>query len=222
MKRYRDPRQLYQSVGFLYESHRDGQQGAPVIRVTELGRTVLRWLDLINEKNAPILGRHAAYALSACQLRNPVSRTARRFDQAVEVFPFAFIWRAMLCLENRISSDELNRALFRVRNESELTEAIERIAEARRTGQIEVMGEETITGPAKNDRIIPWMSMASFGWILISDKRSADGDWYEIPQRMVPLIESAAQLKHRHRDFSSIAEYVEHISSAAALPRDLR
>jgi hypothetical protein len=214
-KRYRDARQVYQTVGLLYED--DGGE----VRITELGAATLRWLEIVNQKNALILGRHAAYALSACQLRHP-SRAGRKYNDDVLVFPFAFIWRAMLALDGRISSGELNRAIFRVTNEHDLEEAIAAIAKARALGDESVLGDETITGRSKNDRIIPWVALASFGWTLFPDKRTTNREFYELPARSRDLVAEAAAIRRRHIEFDSIAEYVGHVSRAAALPPDMR
>jgi len=215
-KRYRDGRQVYQTVGLLYEGD-DAR-----IHVTELGAATRRWAPIINPENSIILARHAAYALSACQLRNP-SGFGSKFDESVEVFPFQFIWRAMIGLEGRISSEELNRAIFKVCNEGELGRAIAAIAEARARDDLTVLGEEVIEGRAKNDRIIPWMSLASFGWTLFADKRGGDAESaYHIPGRTLSILREASQIRHRHREFESTQEYVEHLSSSACLPKDLR
>jgi len=216
-KRYRDLRQVYQTAGLLYEE-------SERVRLTELGRVTSRWLALWNEQNIVVLGRHAAYALAAAQLRNP-TRAGQKYAADMEVFPFAFIWRAMLALRGKINSDELNRAIFAVRNERDLENAIADIRHYRMYGgdPDEVLGPETETGENKNDRIIPWMSIASFGWTIINDKSSGpDGEHYTIPSRTLTLIREAARARHKHRDFDSVGEYVEHISAAAALPRDLR
>ncbi len=216
-KRYRDGRQVYQTAGLLYES----QAGRVV--VTELGQATHRWLDIIKPANCMILARHAAYALSACQLRNPTG-AGSRFDDSMEVFPFAFIWRAMLNLDGKIASDELNRAIFRVKNEDDLHVAIENIRRFRTTGDPAAMGAEVVTdAKAKNDRIIPWMSIASFGWTLFPDKRGGDGgDYYEIPDRSWAVLREAASIHRRHRIHSSQDEYVNYVSDCAALPKDLR
>jgi len=215
-KRYRDGKQVYQTVGLMYED----QQG--VVRVTELGKATLRWSSLINPKNASILGRHAAYALAACQLRNPTG-AGRKYADGIEVFPFQFIWRAMLALDGRINSDELNRAMFKVRNEQELAECILRIRAARSSGNVEELGPEVITGTGKNDRIIPWMSLASFGWTLFPDKRAGEqGDYYTLIPSTYDIIREAANIHSRHKNFSSTEAYIEHVSRAASLPKDLR
>ncbi len=214
-RRYRDGRQVYQTAGLLYEE--DGR-----IRVTELGRAVHRWLDIINPKNRVLLARHAAYALAACQLKNPTG-AGERYDSSVEVFPFSFIWKAMLRLDGRINSDELNRGMFKVRNAGDLDECISRIKDARRSGNMDMLGEEVVTGRGKNDRIIPWMALASFGWTLFPDKREAEeGGYYELTADTYGVVTEAAQVRHKHREFPSTQDYVQYIARSAALPKDLR
>jgi hypothetical protein len=215
-RRYRDGRHVYQMAGLLYEDANHH------IRVTELGQATSRWLGLLTRKNAPVLGRHAAYALAACQLRNP-SRSGRDYAPDVNVFPFAFIWRAMLQLDDRIDSDELNRAIFRTTDAQSLDEAIEKIRRRRRDSlPTESLGDETISGQAKNDRIIPWIALASFGWLLIEDKDEAGGHWYRIRAATRDVLREASQLKNKHREFESVASYVTHVSDAACLPLDVR
>ena len=215
-RRYRDGRHVYQSVGLLFESP-DGR-----ISLTALGQATRRWLRILTSRNAVVLARHAAYGLSACQLRNPIG-SGKHLSSHVRVFPFQFIWRAMLALDNRISSDELNRAIFKVQNHDELNDAIQRISDARRTGNGTALGAEAISGKGKNDRIIPWMALASFGWLLFPDKRSGDNPmYYQIPPTTRQVLHEASRIKHRHRLFSTVEEYVRYVSRSAALPRDLR
>jgi len=214
-KRYRDGKQVYQTAGLLYE---DGGR----IHVTALGEATRRWLAIITPKNRVLLVRHAAYALASCQLRNPTG-AGEKYGDGVKVFPFAFIWRAMLALDRRISSDELNRGIFKVTNEDELARTVETIRSARAKNDIGLLGEETLTGRAKNDRIIPWMSLASFGWTLFPDKRGGEaGDYYELDSHALSVVKEAAKVRHQHRSFSSVAEYIEHVARCAALPKDLR
>ncbi|HSH60411.1 MAG TPA: hypothetical protein VK988_12395 [Acidimicrobiales bacterium] len=215
-RRYRAGRQMYQTIGLLYEDE------SGIVRVTEFGLATLRWLNLLHEGNVPVLGRHAAFALAACQLRNPTG-DGESYDPVMEVFPFAFIWRVMLALDNRIASDELNRAVLQIRTEDDLGAAIDAISRYRRTGNLDDMGSETVTGDGKNDRIISWMAAASFGWTLISDKReSADRTYYQIRDRTLRVLEGASRVRHPHRDYGSTEEYVEHLARCAALPKDLR
>lgn len=215
-KRYRDAKQVYQTVGLLFERD-DGR-----LKVTDLGHATLRWTRIINDKNSVILAKHAAYALSACQLRNP-SGAGRKYQDDMVVFPFQFIWRAMLALDGKISSDELNRSLFRVRNEGDLQDAIAKISDARRVGNLEDLGAEVISGDKKNDRIIPWISLASFGWTLFPDKRGGeDGSYYKLPSSTIAIVREAAQIRHKHREFPSVESYIEYVSRSACLPEDLR
>ncbi len=211
-KRYRDGRQVYQTVGLLYED-------AGKVRVTDLGVATLRWLDIVTAKNRVLLARHAAYALATCQLRNP-SGAGQKYAEAVRVFPFAFIWRAMLALDNRINSDELNRGLFKVCDAAQLEECIAKIRQAREQNDLSILGDETITGDKKNDRIIPWVSLASFGWTLFPDK--GNEAYYQLDDSTLSVVREAARIKHVHKDFASVREYIEHVSRCAALPKDLR
>ena len=217
-KRYRDGRQLLRTVGLLFDEPSDGTRR---LRVTPFGHTVRRWRADINERNAPVLGRHAAQALAACQLRNP-TREGRQYADHVEVFPFSFIWRAMLKLENRITSDELNREIFRSENEDQLNDAIDRISLSRAKNDPSLLRPEVVTESAKNDRILVWMAWASFGWTLIGDKRQSGSGSYEIAPRAQRLLREVSRARHRHRDFSDEADYLMHISSCAGIPKDLR
>jgi hypothetical protein len=128
----------------------------------------------------------------------------------------------MLALDNRISSDELNRALLKTKNEADLQTAVEAIRHAREAGDVTQLGPETVTEAAKNDRILVWMSWASFGWTLITDKKSSASGDYEIPERNRRLLSDAASIQHRHRKFENEAAYIEYLSNCAGLPEDLR
>jgi hypothetical protein len=211
-KRYRDPKQVYENAGLIFQD-KDG-----IVHVTELGKATLRWIPMINRKNVVILGRHAAFALAAAQLRNP-TLAGGKYDARFEVFPFVFIWRAMIALGGRISSDEMNRAILRVKNEADLALAIEAIKKGRGTKNLDDIGKEVVTEAAKDDRIIPWMSLASFGWVLFSDKHAGV---YEIYPETLDIVRQAAAVLHKHRDFTNNEEYVRHLDRAAALPKDLR
>lgn len=228
-KRRRDVRHMCAWTGLAYMGT-DKRLG-----VTELGAAVLRWClipdgheqPLINKHNMLILGRHAAYALAACQLRNP-TKAARKYDSSMVVFPFAFIWRVMLASDDRLSSDELNRAVLRIRSEDDIPECVRLIAESRKAADAgdpnaaDIMGDETLTGSGTNDRLIAWIAMAAFGWVLVCDKRETGTPYYEIRTNARDILRSASSIDYRHRDFGTEAEYVEFISDMAALPRDLR
>jgi hypothetical protein len=214
-KRYRDPKQVFQTVGLLYE----GEDG--LIHVTHFGRTTLRFLSVLSDANAVVLGAHAAYALAGCQLRNPTG-AGKRYDASMEVFPFAFIWRAMLELDLKISSDELNCEIFYTRNEDDLAAAIDRIANAREHGDASLMRPRVLTGRAANDRIISWIALAGFGYTLLLDKSNDPGrTYYSIRDDAVPVLERASSMRLPHREFTSTAEYVEYISDLAGLPPTL-
>ncbi len=214
-RRYRDAKQLYETCGLLFQA--DG-----CVWFTEFGLAVKRFRPMLNEANRILLARHAALALSACQLRNP-TEAGQKYDPSMQVFPNKYIWRAMLELGGRVSSDELNRAVFRVRNEAELEEAIGRIRHFRANGNAGDLGAETISGSRKNDRIIPVVSVAGFGWSLIMDKEeSLTPGYYHVRPGYERLLEAAIAIPWPHEEFGSVEGYMKRISEAAFLPRDLR
>lgn len=214
-RRYRDAKQLYETAGFLYQ-----EEGR--VWFTELGLALKRFLPHVTPANVVLIARHAALTLAACQLRNPTD-AGSKYHTSMRVFPFRFIWMAMLDLGLRISSDELNRAVFRVTDEDSLYPAIRKINAFRRSRALEELGDEIITGEGKNDRIIPWISMASFGWTLLMDKRESPVEGhYFVRGNCVRLLEAAVRTPVRHRDFPSVGAYAEYLSESACLPRDLR
>lgn len=211
-KRYRDNRQVFRSVGLVYEEDDH-------LFVTPLGEATLWWLDHLNERNLPVLAQYASYALSAWQLRNP-TREGRRYAAHVKVFPYATIWRVMLLADRRINSDELARVVLRIANDEEVEEAARRILAARREGNPDALGDRVVD---HNDHIIPWMSLASFGWTLFRDK--SDGEhagFYEIPNSTVRIVERAAAIRRSHLEFDDELMYLKHIARAASVPADLR
>jgi hypothetical protein len=211
LKRYRDERQVFQTVGLAYEN--DG-----LLVVTELGQTVLRWLDLLHEGNAPVLARHVALALATCQLRNPTG-AGRKYHPDMDVFPFKFIWHAMLSLGDRLSSAELLRGVLKTRDWDDLHHAIARIEEARASNDLSLLGDPITEGPAANDRAIAWIALAGFGWLLIRDKSAEpNGLYYTLRPSTRDIVARAAAQPLVHIEFSSVAEYVEYISASAALP----
>lgn len=222
-KRRREVQHMCEWTGLAFDDEDE------LLRVTDLGAAVLRWATvpdggdrpLIHDGNALILGRHAAYALAACQLRNPTG-AGQKYDPSMVVFPFAFIWRVMLASDNRLSSDELNRAVLRIRNEDDVDECARLIAESRDAGTTEMLGAETLGESASNDRLIAWMALASFGWVLLRDKRETKTPFYTIRPGAEEILRSAVSIPYRHGTFESKRGYVSFISDMAALPRDLR
>ena len=218
-KRYREPRQLFRTIGLVYDV---AEEAGRRVVVTDLGRAVARWRSVINPRNAAVLARHAAQALAACQLRNS-SYEAKDYGPEVRAFPFAYIWRAMLALDDRISSTELNTAIFYAMDEDGLADAIERVRRYRSNGDSSALRPPIVApGAGQNDRIIPWMAWASFGWTLIHDKKTTESDYYALAPELKRVVVASASVHHRHRDFGSEQAYVEYISSAAGLPKDLR
>lgn len=211
-KRYRDPRQVFRSVGLLYERDRK-------LHVTPLGKATYWWLDHLTEQNVPVLARFAAFSLAAWQLRNPL-RDGKEYASHVNVFPYAFIWRVMLAADGRVDSTELKCEVLRLTDQSEIEGAVARILRYRSTGDATAM--QAPIGVDSDDRLIPWMSLASFGWALIGDKKDSTDGYYRIRPDSLSVLERAAEVRHVHRDFATEQAYLEYIERAAAIPEDLR
>jgi hypothetical protein len=219
-RRYRDNRQLLFTIGLVYHDTVDGQT---ILRVTALGKAISRWRPNLTEENVRTIARYASRSLAACQLRNP-TRPGKGYADDIHVFPFRFIWQAMLELDGRITPTELNRAIFNTKNETDLSNAISAIRDYRRSGDVSVMGPEVARGDKQNDRIGVWMGWASFGWSLVHGLRGSDDkSSYTIgPNWAYRILRDASAVRFPHRDFSSEKEYVEYISDCAGLPPDLR
>lgn len=212
-RRYRDLKQVLESCGLLWEDH-GGR-----VRYTELGEMLRSFMPHANPKNVRLIAQYAAFGLSACQLRNPTG-AGQRYAASVNVFPFRFIWEAMLQLDNRLDSEELNRAIFRTVDAESLGGAIERIKRYRVTKRVSDLAGERV---AKiNDRLIPVVSMAAFGWALIDQKERGAAGSYHVKEDCVRLLEAAVSLPAKHRDYDSVEAYVTAISNAACLPKDYR
>lgn len=217
-KRYRDIRQLVRTAGLAYDEEMDGTTR---VHVTALGKELMRWADDgINESNVRVISRHAARALSAVQLRNPTP-DGKKYAAEMEVFPFTFIWRAMLSLGGRINREELNRGIYRTQNEADLIAAVERIRHARIEGDVDVIGEPAFErgedGSLTARRVRGWMSWASFGWTLISDEKNAEEGFQITSPWAEEILRDAAAVRRSHRDFGSAGDYVEHLSRCAGI-----
>jgi hypothetical protein len=209
-RRYRDPRMVFEQIGLLQRTDDD------VVALSRLGRALSSWRSCLNEGNLEVVGAHVAGSLAACQLRNP-TRLGSKYDPGLNVFPMAFIWRAMLALDNRIYSDELNREVFRLTNAEELPEMIGRIRANRQNPAVPLQ-PETLTDAKKNDRIISWMAMASCGWLLVKNKRETQEDYYEIRPSCVDVLQRAVLSQGLHTEFPDIPSYLDRLHMAAMLP----
>lgn len=215
-KQFRNMSQLLRNIGLAY-TDTSGTEG--VVRVTRLGQELLWWRqDGLNIQNVRIIARFASRAIAAAQLKNP-TREAKAYSADLTVFPFQFIWRAMLALDNRISLTELDRAILTVKNEEDLNQAVEKIRRYRLSNELTDLGETNANGD--DEGVAAWMCWASFGWSLIP-RRKPGGD-YHIPEGWpLRIIREAATIQQRHRQFGSDREYVEYLSACAGLPPDLR
>jgi hypothetical protein len=226
-RRVRAMAQMLAPLGLAcIEAPPSGQRGDQYnrVRVTELGRALRRWrANGLVQENCRIIARHGARALGAAQLHNPTGE-GNDYPMGTTAFPFAYVWRAMLALDGRITSEELNRAIFHATDDQGILAAVESIRLARQ-GNPAALGHEVAAGEDRNDRIGIWMARASFGWTLVS-KKGADPqhpDHYCITEPWAArTLREVASARHRYCHFPSVRAYVEHLSDCAGLPLDLR
>lgn len=209
-RRLREPLAIYEQIGLLERTNKQ-------VTLTSLGKALSDWRDRLDNQDAWVVASHVASALAACQLRNP-TQLGIKYDVSLKVFPMAFIWRAMLELDNKISSDELNREVFRLTAASEIPDMIARIRAHRNNPTSQLRGE-TVTGKSKNDRIIPWMAMASCGWLLIAPKKETRTGYYKVRHLALEILRLAVRREHVHMDFHDIPSYLERIQSSGLFAR---
>lgn len=214
--RYQQTMRLHELMGLCYEDSNC------VVRVTELGKVLLRWLDDINEYNAKMLCWHAIQALSVCQLASPLP-LGQRYAKSVKVFPFRSIWRAMLALDNWLSVKELNQVLLQVTTMNDLDPAIGRIAQARVAGERSDPEDSTLPDPSSIFDTHTWMSLASFGWVLIVPEWEGDLPCrYHIRSGYRTLIAHGAALQSQPQQFTTVEEYMMYLEQASGVPEDVR
>lgn len=212
-KRYRDPRLIYELAGLVWEDRK-----TQVLHLTDFGRSARFWAGKIDANNLHVFGKHAILALNAMQLRNP-TREGQQYSDDNRSFPARFIWKAMLQLGGRLSSEEINRGIMKTKSEEDLEEVISRIKYSRNTQKSESIGDPVIpSGPGQNDRIIPWISLASFGFTFILDKRESVSGDYEIRPGCLDMMNYACAYRPAFKEFEDVEKYVQHLSSAARLP----
>lgn len=204
-RRLRALAELYELSGLLY---REEGEGGGIVRLTPLGRAVRDFLPNMNSANRRLLAPNAFLALNRAQLASPILKVS--YTQEVKVFPARFIWRAMLELDG-LSSDEIASEIMRTTDEQSLSEAIDRIRTARAGG---ATLRPRVTD--ENDRVIPIINQASFGWLLIA-KKGGQETVYRFAKGMDRLAAAALSREPTAADWDSKEKYVRHIANGAML-----
>lgn len=214
-KRYRDPRHVFEIAGLIVEREEH-------VTLTPLGHAVRRRISQPTLANLLLVAPYAANVLAAGQLRNPTP-AGKGYPPDVQVHPFLTIWRVMLGCESRITSEELNRVVLRIPSDEHVSGAIAQIRNARATlrdypdaSLDEVLGQRVIEGKSVSDRLIPWMALASFGWLLIADKQGGE---YRIRPEAEQLLVRAASVYPAHRVFGDRLQYYDYLARVSGLTR---
>jgi MoxR-like ATPase len=195
-QRLRTWKKTFEEFGLLYVSE-DEQR----LKTTAFGRTVR---ELHNDLARKISGANdhlvslGVAVLNRHTLSNPL--VSATYPAGTDLHPYRAIWRAARSLGDKIHWEELNRVLFHVLRDADVSKAIERIRAARDNvggdyglaGGLETLGTPAVdAGDETRRRITPWLARAGFGGIFLSDD-DGDGYWQlQLPYRN--LIDEALE-----------------------------
>lgn len=136
---------VFEEAGWMHiEEQNDGKR---IIRVTPAGHQALEII-----KSLPGFLTAAPFfvieSLSRFQLNNPSVKSPKNKQLRVatlhsDIFPYWTIWKIMRSLDNRITTDELRRFVFRLSKSEEIEATINRIKEFR-NDQKRGMSEEKL------------------------------------------------------------------------------
>jgi len=140
-------------VGLCYRT------GAPQdkLMLTKLGEVLFKFLGvgtskpLINDKNRQLAAERSIAGLAV-------------------ILEYRTIWKLMRLTGNRLTNDELNRAMRLMKTTANVEEAADRILEAREKGDLSLIGPYLYTGRNKADQrkmINPWFLRAGGGRLFI-------------------------------------------------------
>jgi hypothetical protein len=200
-------RQTFEGMGYLGLMYRTPLDDR--LACTDLGALVFTFLGEIgprrfaNNANIMVIGRYTAAALST-------------------VIEMRVIWTLMRLCENRITKEELNRAMRRIATTDEVPAAAAAIRDARKDGDVTQIGpriyndsEYAVDPSAQRKAMNPLLLLAGGGGMLID----GDGEERQLRADAVDVIDgcllSDAPTSHASTDRSRVLR----MSHEAAPPR---
>lgn len=191
--RMRTNRKMYERLGLIY---RDNDK----IRLSELGIQIKNLKPILEKEKEICLYKIRDIAisiLSRYQLKNPVDGV--KVQEDCNVHPCFCIWQAMRGLDDKIHYEEMNRVILHVMKEDELEEAIDKIRSARKRyssyehlseGQLEDALGIRVHNEQPTARIVPWLSFAGWGGLIIKQVLDEDG-YRHLVDDAIPQIDKA-------------------------------
>lgn len=187
--RLRTYRKMYEKFGLIF-------QRGDKMHLSRLGHQMASLESDLNEKKETVLDslrKTAVDILSRYQLRNPADNDP--LPETCDVLPSVAVWRAMICLDNKLHPEEVNRVLMHVMQMSELEEAIEKIKTARVSCKGNYDAGVDLNGilgvPVHTEqvqaRIAPWFSFLGWGGLIIEQNVDAEG-FRNLAPVAIPLI----------------------------------
>ncbi|WP_131827700.1 hypothetical protein [Mycolicibacterium fortuitum] len=205
--RRRAVRQTYEAMAYEGLMFRDE---ADVLRTTPLGDFVLRFLGVVGPRK---------FANNA----NRIVPSAPLIRGLAVITEVRVIWTLMRGLGNRLSNEELNRAMARIESTADVGSAIQDIAASRRSEDPTGIGPRlydegkfgTPEESAQRKAINPHFLLAGGGAIFI-DVDSGNRTLLPAVNR---LIDGALQSKVRHVHAGTSRNIIEQISRASLAPK---
>jgi 5-methylcytosine-specific restriction protein B len=196
-QRLRTWRSVFETLGFLYVDSRTGTLTATSLghAVRALFGDIRRHVDGANDH----LARLAVRVLGRHRLRNPLVNEP--YPEDADIYPYRFIWRAMLQLDGKLHWEEMNRVIMRVLYQRQEQSAIDRIRDVRNLthgpyddAAIQRLGQPAIPEDAETKRrVTPWFTQAGFGGMLIAGEDDANGFRRILPERRELLEEALSE-----------------------------
>ena len=226
-QRLRTYRKMYEQLGLLYPKNNK-------IALSRLGFQFKNLKSTIIEKRDELfdnLARSAIDILSRYQLKNPVDDPHNALPDDFDVFPFVAIWMAMIGLDGKLHSQEMNRVLLRVKKMAYIPEAIQKIAAARSdlgnyssasvTDLEHHLGAEVVTNQP-TARMAAWFSNAGWGGLTIERNVDSDGFRALTPQgrKYLPTVLASPPPFYTASDADDW--FAHYIGSQAATPASVR
>ena len=224
LKRARRPHKLLERMGVLYL---DGEGNT---RLTDLGRSLREVPETVDLRRR--VAEAAIPVLAKYQLKNPVDDPDDNYPKTTNIHPYWAIWKAAASLDWRLHWDELNRELFWALRHEELGEAIERIRQARQQNgydptagmglrdraydQKDAPEGKTPDGQVRDQKTTPWFRKAGFGGLLLEEPGHAGSGYWQVPEDLRPLLQTAVQKSPPYYEFDDIQDWYKYFGSYEA------
>lgn len=210
---------IYERMGLLYPG--DGNT-----RLAHLGR-------LIRDLGSPegyrlLLAREVLQVLWRYQFNNPFEKS---FPAEADIHPYYAVIRAAAELDWRLHWDEVNRELMWLTRDDQISQAIDRIRQARtdasyssfiggRSNEAGLLrkrahnaedgeGDRSPEGQLRDQKLTPFLKRAGFAELLLKPGRSGGGGYWTVPEDVRTVVAEALNHVPISRGFANKEDWIE-------------